>query len=224
MCGALGAFSLVIAALAMGFAIQSRWTGQAMRKHLFAFSTGDSLAHWVYSPEEWRSMLQKKHKRRFSAIGGTMLLSMAVAGLFGLLFGLFVGLYHTVEVSLRIGALWFFAVVLWSIALGALFGLLFGLGERKRWRQLLRLGNHVFIANTACFYDGDYTFWDDEQHRLARAEVIEDGDSTELVLHLEYTMINLRRVEDLPVRVRIPVPNGSEDDATRVAAALNAGR
>jgi hypothetical protein len=160
------------------------------------------LAHWTYSPDEWRAYTEEEFATRSGDMKGLLFSTLAIAAI---VCGGF-ALTHDDAVVIMLG-LWIGLTIILSIT--AFIASHQGLGRNRS------APGEAIISRLGVLLPAEEHFWGVLGTRITSAT--EQGDPATLTV--EYVAPNRYGYEEYVVRVR--VPQGQEQSAQQVAAALN---
>ncbi len=172
------------------------------------------IAHWIYTPEEWRDFVHAEYGERRQSARATLWMIGIMMLLVGGAFMLFVDLEDALVVAAGL------AGVFVLVALAAI------LAPRLSRRRLLRGPFEAHIGKDLLYLGGQTHFW---RAWTARLESVRYIDQPRPLLELAYSQLQVSDPKTLAthrawMHLRIPVPAGHEAEARGLVKQLKPSR
>jgi hypothetical protein len=168
---------------------------------------GDNLlAHWTYSPEEWKQYTEKEFQTEKKEKRMLFYMVAGIALFFGILFFAFD----------REGGLW---VLISMLGLIALIAFVAWFAAWYNYRQNKKYLGEAYITSDAVYLNRQLHTWRGLGAKLESVVLAEKG-SRQLVAFTYSAPSRMGRQENT---VRVPVPEGQEKAAEKLAERFNAG-
>jgi hypothetical protein len=198
---ALGFFCLILSVTSLFVAIMYTKRGKVAG----AILRGENLlAHWTYTPEEWKRYAGKEHQETVSANRGLFFLVAGIAVIIGIIF--IIG--HSEDWGV------FAVVILGIIAIaGGSAWLAVALSKRQNRKYL----GEVFITKDALFINRVLHTWKGFGAALEGVAYETEGREIPVVI-IEYSIP--ARYNRQSQTVRVPVPHGHEAEAEIIVQQL----
>jgi len=177
------------------------YAGRAARLERL-FGGADLLAHWIYSPEEWRRFAELEYQTEKKEKRALYILVAVITAVIGAGFLIFADEGGFAVAAVLAGLL----VLLAGVAF---------LVPQLNHRRNLRNPGEVLISPTAAYVTGAFHSWTMLGARMESINLV-DGDP--LTISIVYSAPS-RQGRD-SCALRIPVPKGKREDAERLVSAL----
>ncbi|MBI3744793.1 MAG: hypothetical protein HY261_11000 [Chloroflexi bacterium] len=162
------------------------------------------LAHWTYSPGEWRQYAENEYRTEKSA---KKLLFFIVSG-----FALIAGIVAVIVD--RHAGIWVLFVML---ALIAIIGFLAWFTTWHDYRQNLRYQGEAYISKDGIYLNRQLHLWNQLGAYLGSVEYIEENPPLLVFSYFAPTRTGMEQRD-----VRVPIPKGKEDNAKELLGKFQA--
>jgi len=169
------------------------------------FQGENLLAHWTYTPEQWKKYTELEYKTESREKWKLFYLVAGIALFFGIVFFIFDREAGLVVFLVMLGLIALIAFVAWISAWST-------------YRQNKKYLGEAFIAKDAVYLNRQFHTWKGLGARLE--SVILAQEKGQQLLAFTYSMPTRTGIQEHTIRV--PVPPGQEKSAGKIAEALNA--
>ena len=170
------------------------------------FQGENLLAHWTYSPEEWRQYTEQEFQTERKEKWGLFYLIAGIALFLGIIF---------LIIDPKAGLFVFFVM----LGLIALIAFVAWITAWSTYRQNKKYLGEAYIATTAVYLNRQFHTWKGLGARLVSV-ILAEEKGQQLVA---FTYAAPARTGMQEYTVRLPVPRGKEKAAEAIAEKLSAG-
>jgi hypothetical protein len=161
---------------------------------------GDTLAHWTYSPEEWKKYTERARRKDIDGKFESFLI-IAVIAIFAFIIASAASGYN----------IWIIALIILGIL--AVIGLLIYLSASANYRYNKKYIGETYISNDGIYFNRQIHAWKMPNTRLEEIKY-DDSEKNNPIIIFVYSMKS--RYGSMPTQVSIPVPHGQEDSARHI--------
>jgi hypothetical protein len=158
------------------------------------------LAHWTYSPEEWRQYTDEEHKEDAAAKRGLFMLIAVIAVIVGIIMAIAIGED-------------FFIIALIILGIIAVAGLAAFFSTIASYRYNRKHHGGVYITPDGVYFNRQMHIWKGMGNRLEGISLGNDGTG---LVRLTIVYSALAAYKRNSYTIRIPVPPGQEETAKNI--------
>jgi len=163
------------------------------------------LAHWTYSPEEWRKYTEKEYEEEKQLKKGLFFVISGIAVLTGIIFFL---VDHKNGIWVLLAMLGLVAIIAFTAWITSLYN----------YRQNKKFHGQTYITEKAIYLNRQLHTWGGPGDSL-ESVALEKKDNAQALLKFKYSVITRTGLQQQTVR--IPVPTGKENEAEALAKKFN---